>query len=229
MKLVQIAIAVSLLASCKDRPREPSPSSGSSPSSGTAPAAPASGVPASGAPPAAPTPDICRNSYITLDRATCPTPEARQSLGEAKKAIGRIVETIGKIGGTDLRQLQAMCAQMFLAIESDAAKLKCEIPIDASQRKEIMTLLDAWYGQRTPVAPTGDATSDAVIARIAAIRDAACECRDPACLDRVDKQLVSIGPLPATAPDAARALGRKLLEDAGRCASRVRTLGDPPR
>ena len=77
--------------------------------------------------------------------------------------------------------------------------------------------------------PTGDAASDAVIARIVAVRDAACECKDAACLDRVDQQLVAIGTLPATAPDAARTLGSKLLEDAGRCAARVRALGEPPR
>jgi hypothetical protein len=68
-----------------------------------------------------------------------------------------------------------------------------------------------------------------VIARIVAVRDAACECKDAACLDRLDAKLGAIGTLPATAPDAARTLGSKLLEDAGRCASRVRALSDPPR
>jgi hypothetical protein len=228
MKLVQIVAAVSLLASCKDRPREPPSSSVSGPGSSTAPADPVSSTGATAATAAAPTPDICRSSFIALDQATCPTPEARQSLAEAKKTLGRIVETISKVGGSELRQFQAMCAQMFLAIESDAAKLSCKVPIDARQRKELTALLDAWYGQRTSIAPTGDAPSDAVIARIAAVRDAACECRDAACLDRVDKQLVSIEPLPATAPDSARTLGKKLLEDAGRCASRVRTLSEPP-
>jgi hypothetical protein len=58
----------------------------------------------------------------------------------------------------------------------------------------------------------------------ASMRDAACECRDAACLDRVDKQLVAIGTLPC-----GTCLGIKLLEDAGRCASRVRMLGAPRR
>lgn len=221
MKLVLIA-AVSLLASCKDKPREPSPAPG--PASGAPQAAAASGAAAE-----ASTPDLCRSSLAAIDQSVCPAPEVRQNLLKAKKALHGIVETIGKIGGADRRDLQVMCAQLLLATERDAAKLSCTIAIDARQRQEITTLLDAWYGQRTPVVPTGDAASDAVIARFVAMRDAACECRDAACLDRVNQQLGAIGTLPPTAPDAARALGIKLLEDAGRCASRVRALGEPPR
>jgi len=59
------------------------------------------------------------------------------------------------------------------------------------------------------------------------VRDATCECRDAACLERVDKQLVAIGTMPETAPQTARTLGSKLLEDAARCANRVRTVTDP--
>ena len=223
MKLAVIA-AVGLLASCKDKPREPPPAPGPGPGSGAPQGAPAPGAAAEAA-----APDLCRSSLAALDQATCKAPGDRQSLVNAKQAIGGVVETIGKASGTDPRQFQVMCAQMLLAIERDAAKLSCAVPIDARQRKEITALLDAWYGQRTPVVPTGDAAADAVIARIVAVRDAACECRDAACLDRVDQQLVAIGAMPATAPDAARTLGSKLLEDAGRCASRVRTLGEPPR
>jgi hypothetical protein len=227
MKLVLIA-AVSLLASCKDKPRESSPVQGSSsgPSPGASPASPAP-APSAAADPAVP--DICKASLASLDGTSCTAPEIRQNLFDAKKAISGVVETIGKIGSADPRQFQVMCAQMLLAIERDVAKLKCAVAIDPRQRAEITAFLDAWYGQRTPVVPTGDSASDAMIARIVAVRDAACQCRDAACLDRVDKQLAEIGDLPATATPAARTLGSKLLEDAGRCASRVRTLGDSPR
>jgi hypothetical protein len=218
MKLTLIA-AAALLASCKGKPREaPAPGPGSG-----APAS-AAGAGVAAEPPA---PDLCRSSTAAVDQATCKTPEARQQLLDAKQAIDRIAEASFKVGGADHRQLQVMCAQVLLAIEQDAAKLSCTVAIDARQRKEITALLDAWYAQRTPVAPTGDAASDAVIARIAAVRDAACACRDAACLDRVDQQLVSIGAMPQAAPASARTLGSKLLEDAGRCASRVRTLGAP--
>lgn len=223
MKLVLIA-AVSLLVSCKDKPREPSPG----PGSGVSPVQPALApdAAAAAAEKPAPTPDICRISLTAIEQATCKTPQARQGLLEAKKSIDRLVETIGKVGGGDRREFQVMCAQMVLAIEQDAAKLGCTVAMDARRRTEITALLDAWYGQRTPVVPTGDAAADAVIARIAAVRDAACACRDAACLDRLDKQLAEVGTLPAAAPAAARTLGSKLLEDAGRCASRVRTLSD---
>ncbi|HWO17591.1 MAG TPA: hypothetical protein VNO30_02405 [Kofleriaceae bacterium] len=236
MKLVVVA-ALSLLASCKDRPRESpqqpassqqqAPLAPAQPAGAGAPAGPAGG--AAAAPPAQNVPDICRLGLDALDNATCTKPEARGSLVDARKAIAHTSETVGKIAEADPRQLQVMCAQMLLAIERDAATLSCTLAIDARRRKEITTLLDAWFGQRTKVTPTGDAAADAVIARIAAVRDAACECRDVACLDRVDKQLVEIAAMPQAAPEAARALGVRLLEDASRCASRVRTFGDQSR
>jgi hypothetical protein len=67
-----------------------------------------------------------------------------------------------------------------------------------------------------------------VIVKIAAMRDATCECKTGACLNEVDKQLLAIGTMPDAAPQTARTLASKLLEDAGRCANRVRTITDPP-
>ena len=249
MKRVAIA-AVLLLAGftgctgCTGSKDKPPPAAGQGPGQGPASGAP-SGAPSGGTssapspvptpPPgaaaaaASPVPDICRTSLVVLDQSTCTTPDARQRLLEPRKAISGLIEALSKVSATDPRQTQVMCAQMLLAIEQDAAKLGCAVAIDAPRRKEITGLLDAWYGQRTPATPTGDAAADAVIARIVAMRDAACDCRDAACLDRVDRQLVGIGQLPASAPPAARTLAGKLLDDAGRCAVRVRTMGEPPR
>src|SRR5262249_25497914 len=150
---------------------------------------PGSGAAAAQAGAEATAPDVCRSSVAAVERATCAAPEGQQKLVEAKKALGGIVDTIGKMGGGDARQLQVMCAQMLRGIQDDAGKLGWKVEVDPGQRKEIDALIDAWYGQRTPVAPTGDAAADAVIAKIAAVRDAACACRDAACLDRVDGQL----------------------------------------
>lgn len=172
-------------------------------------------------------PDFCRAGLEMIDQAACKTPDDKQRLVEPRKAIGGLVDALSKMGAADPRQTQVMCAQMLLAIEHDAAKLGCAVAIDASQRQQMTALLDAWYGQRTKVEPTGDAAADAVIARIAAVRDAACECRDAACLDRVDPQLVAIGAMPASAPPAARTLAGKLLDDAARCAARARTPAPP--
>lgn len=177
---------------------------------------------------AAPPPDICMRGLAVLERAACPTPEVQKNLLDAKQAIDHLVETSGKVGaGTDPRQFQVLCAQMLLALERDAAKLRCKIEISEAQRREITELLDAWYGQRTPVTPTGDAASDAVIAKIAGVRDAACACTDGACLDRLNPQLGGVGTLSPNAPAAARTLGSQLLADAARCATRVRTFSPP--
>lgn len=241
MKLALIA-AVAMLTSCKDSARAPSstPSPGSgapaaTPPGGTgagtpapSPAAPGT-APAAPTAPAVPTTDACWIGLAALDGATCRTTDALKSLMGTRKSIDSVVETLRKIGGADPRQFQVLCAQMLLAIEQDATKLGCTVPIEATQRRDLQALLEAWYGQRTPVVPTGDAAADAVIARIAAVRDAACACKDAACLDGLNAQLAGVGTMPAAAPDAARKLGSKLLEDAGRCASRVRTMGAAPR
>lgn len=218
---IGLIACIGLLATCKDRPREQPAMAGSS--AAIAPAAP------DAAPSAAPGVDICGIGRSAIANATCPTPGVRDNLLRAKKSLDGIVDMIGQAGAVDPRKFQVMCAQLLLAIERDAAQVKCTLAIDASQRAAIAKLLDEWYAQRTPVVPTGDAAADAVISRIVAVRDAACECRDAACLDRVDRQLVTIGTMPATAPQAARDLGGKLLDDAARCATRVRTLTDPQR
>lgn len=171
--------------------------------------------------------DVCKIAQATLDKATCPTPELRSDLMKAKKSLDGVVQTVGQVGA-DPMQFQVLCAQMLLAIERDAKKINCAVAIDDAQRTEIMALLDTWFARRTPVEKTGDAAADAVIDKIAAVRDATCACKTGACLNEVDKQLSAVGTMPQTAPDAARTLGSKLLEDAARCANRVRTITDPP-
>lgn len=205
------------LVACKDDKPAPAPT----PASGSAPVA----VVADAAPP--PVLDVCKIAQATLDKATCPTPELRNDLMKAKKSLDGVVQAVGQVG-SDPMQFQVLCAQMLLAIERDAKKINCAVAIDDGQRTEIMALLDTWFARRTPVEKTGDAAADAVIDKIAAVRDATCACKTGACLNEVDKQLSAVGTMPASAPDAARTLGSKLLEDAARCANRVRTITDPP-
>lgn len=209
------AIVLVVLLACKgDKPREQSPA----PASGSAPVVVVD---------AATIPTLCMLGATAVDNATCPTPEVRANLAKAKKSLDGVVQTVGQ-AAADPEQFQVMCAQLVLAIERDAKKAGCTLAITDAQRKDMMAVLDTWFARRTPVTQTGDAAADAVIAKIAAVRDATCECKDGACLERVDKQLVSIGTMPAGAPQAARDLGTKLLADAARCASRVRTVTDPP-
>jgi hypothetical protein len=173
-------------------------------------------------------PEICKHGAAAIDNATCPSPEVRASLMQAKKSLDGVVQTVGQTAA-DPVQFQVMCAQLFLAIERDAKKLGCTLAIDDARRADMMTTLDGWYARRTPVEKTGHAAADAVIAKIAAVRDATCECKLGTCLDEVDKLLGTVGTMPADAPDAARTLGSKLLEDAARCANRVRAITDPPK
>jgi hypothetical protein len=172
-------------------------------------------------------PEICRHGAAAIDNATCPSPDVRASLMQAKKSLDGVVQTVGQTA-VDPMQFQVLCAQLVLAIERDAKKLGCTLAIEPAHRTEMTSTLDTWYARRTPVENTGHAAADAVIAKIAAVRDATCECKLGSCLAEVDKQLVAVGTMPADAPEAARKLGSKLLEDAARCANRVRTITDPP-
>ena len=212
------AVVVLALIACKSDKPAPAPAPGSAPAVAVADAA----APDAGGL------DICKLGTTALDTATCPTPEVRAQLAQAKKSLDGVVNTVGQTS-VDAAQFQIMCAQLLIAIERDAKKLGCTLSIEEARRAEIMTALDAWYARRTPVEKTGHAEADAVIAKLAAIRDATCACKLGSCLAEVDKQLVAVGTMPAAAPPAARTLGSKLLEDAARCASRVRLITDPPK
>lgn len=171
--------------------------------------------------------DACRVSKAALDTATCEQAELQTQLMTAKKSIDGIIDALGQIGAGNPQQFQVACAELLVAIERDATKAKCVLGMDPAQRAQIVELLEKWYAQRVQVTPTGDAASDAFIAKLAAVRDATCACTDAACLDRVDKQLAAVGQPPGNLVAAARDVGGKLLEDSQRCAKRVRTLTDP--
>src|SRR5258705_6115 len=203
MKFVAL-VAVILGLSCRDRQPEVAAAG-----SGAAPSSPASAD-------AAVALDACGIGLRALDVVKCPD-EALAQVKRAKQQLAGVVGMMGSGGLGGSEQQQIACAQMVLAFERDAAKLHCTIPIAAGDRAKLVAMLDAFYARRTPVTPTGDGEADAVIARIVAVRDAVCACRDPACLDRVEGRLDAIGTFAATAPQNARDLGAKLLDDIGRC------------
>jgi len=179
--------------------------------------------PGSAAPPGTMAPlDICNIGLGALDKTTCDAPDSANNLQRVQQAFRGILDTIQNTQPPDPRPLQMMCAQVFLAMQRDVEKLHCTTGITGDQHAAIAAALEAWYAQRTPVSPTGDQASDAVIAKIAAVRDHMCACTDMACLERVDKELDTLGSLPANAPAQATQLGRALLEDVGRCESKIR-------
>lgn len=213
---MKAALVLVLLLGCKSDKPAPAPA----PASGTAPAP----APPDAAAPAAP--DTCKLGAAAIDGATCPTPEIRAALLKMKTSLDGVVSTVGQ-AAADPQQFAVMCAQLLLAIERDAKKQGCTLALADAQRGELVKTLEAWYARRTTVTPTGDAAADAVIAKLAAVRDATCECKTGACLEALTPKLAGVGEMPASAPQAARDLGSALLSDASRCATRVRTLLDP--
>lgn len=210
MKLATLAALIVTFAACKSGDHaEPRPGAAAQPGSAAAPAAT--------------TPlDLCGIGLAALDKATCDVPDDVKRLQSAKQTLHGIIDTIHQTRPPDPRPLQMMCAQLFKAMQRDIAKLHCAIGLTSDQHAAIEAALDAWYAQRTPVKPTGDPASDAVIAKVAAVRDHMCACTDMACLERVDKELDTMGSLPATAPAPAKELGSALLDDVGRCESKIR-------
>ena len=164
--------------------------------------------------------DICDLGTHALDRVTCAGPG--MDVAKAKRTFVGFVDAVRKASQADAHQFQIMCAQMLTALEKDVAKAGCKIDMAAADRASVAGVLDAYYAERTKVAPTGDATTDAVLKRAAEVRDAMCSCATMDCLEIVDKQLDSIGALPATATQAARDLGGKVIDDIGRCEARIR-------
>ena len=171
--------------------------------------------------------DACSVARAALAGAKCEKPDDQTGLQQAKRALDGIVDTVGQIGAGNPQQFHAACAQLLLALERDTKRTTCTLAFTPAQRSELVQMLESWYAQRTPVEPTGDAAADAFVAKLASVRDATCKCEKAACLDELTAQLQSVGALPPNAPEAARTLASKLLEDAARCAARVRTLTDP--
>jgi hypothetical protein len=205
-----IVIALALVA-CKGDEKKP---------------APAPAPIASGSAPAAASAPVCEIGRAAVANATCTKPEAHASLQAAGKSFDGIIKTVTQ-ASADPAQLDVMCAQLVLAIERDARKSECTLKLDVAQRRQVGEVIDHWYGQRTPITRTGDMAADAVIDRIGEVRDATCACKTQTCLDAVDQLLVKVPKMSDTAPKEARDLGGKLIEDATRCANRVRTIDDP--
>ena len=217
MKSLALVLA---LAACQGKS---SPSPAPAPT-GSAPAAAAPTGSAPGTPPplTRTTAEVCQASLGVLDRATCPGNDA--GLRTAKTSLEGIVNTMTKVGDADPHTYDIMCARLLLALERDvsAGSSGCTLPIDAELRARIQRTLDAYFNQHTEVTKTGDAASDGAIAKLAAIRDAACECRTSACIDKLDAKMNDMPSLPPTAPQAAKDLAGKVLDDAARCAQRAR-------
>jgi XTP/dITP diphosphohydrolase len=207
---------VAALAACQGRKGEPP-----SPPPQTAPA-PATATP-SPAPPAPAPPDLCAAGTRIFDHATCASAQGMKILDQAKRTLRGTLDLTTKAANTDPHALQIVCAQLIQALSRDAAAQGCTIELAAADQHQLEALMSAYYAQRTPVTNTGDAAADAVVAKIVAVRDAMCACEDMKCVTQVDKTIDSIGTFGSNAPQAARDLGGKLLDDVSRCEARLNT------
>lgn len=170
--------------------------------------------------PLTPVVDICDLGTRALERVTCAS--AGGAIQKARKTFVGFVDAIRKATQADARQFQIMCAQMLTALEKDATAAGCKLDLQPADRSALKTVLDAYYAERAKVEPTGDAASDAVIKRAVDVREAMCSCSTMMCLEIVDKQLDTIGALPDKAPQSARDLGSRVIDDIGRCETRIR-------
>jgi hypothetical protein len=242
MKSLALALAASslalaacclALAACQSKSSSPQPTPapsaataapGSAAASAAGSAAAGSAATAPAAPAGAHVAELCQASLGVLDRASCPANDA--GLRAAKTSLTGIINTMTQVGNADPTSYDITCARMLLALERDvgggSGSAACALPIDAELRGKMQRTLDAYYNRRTDVTKTGDAASDDAIGKLAALRDAACDCRTSACIDALDAKLTQVPPLTATAPQAAKDLAGKLLDDSARCAERAR-------
>lgn len=175
--------------------------------------------------PAATVPDICQIAITALDGTTCAAAEVKTGIALARTGIRGIIDKVSQ--RADAKQIAATCGQLLLALERDVKRAGCALAIGSADRARIDGVMTEFYAQRTAVVATNHPASDAFIAKLAAVRDATCACRDgdASCLDGLTPRLRECGELPADAPQPARTLAGKLLEDASRCAARVRAKG----
>ena len=180
-------------------------------------------------PPAPAATDLCAAGTRIFDHATCATPQGMKVLEQAKRTLSGTLDLTTKAANTDPHALQIVCAQLIQALSRDAAAHGCTIELAAADKQQIDVLMTAYYAQRTPVTKTGDTAADAVVAKVVAVRDAMCACEDLTCVAKVDKTIDSIGTFGSNAPQAARDLGGKLLDDVSRCEARLNTPAPQPK
>jgi len=219
--LATLALAISFAAcqGSKHEPPSPPPQTAPAPTSATP-------SPPPPAPPPAP-PDICAAGTRIFDHATCTSAQGMKVLEQAKRTLNGTLDLTKKAASADPHALQIVCAQLIQALSRDAAAQGCKIDLAEADQQQIDVLMAAYYAQRTAVTPSGDSAADAVIGKIVAVRDAMCACEDMKCVAKVDETIDTIGTFGSNAPQAARELGGKLLDDVSRCEARLNTPAAP--
>ncbi len=186
----------------------------------------ACGSPASRAPRAEAKPQNITDPLVYCDLAVRMIDE----LAACTKAPAGSFETLRqsmhteRTGGPVLaRKSGAYCAQGMELLLLDPERPKCTFTV-APRIAEITAFLDAYYAERTPVTPTGDARRDRALQQLAKHRDEVCACADHACASRVVDAFLagSIEPVGGSAPEPVLELADRLLDEVSRCTSELR-------
>jgi len=117
----------------------------------------------------------------------------------------------------------AMCATFVEGVLTEPDVRSCKFSF-RDRRAELASFLDGYYAERVKLEPTGHAGADAVLAAVAAHRDAVCACAEEACVRAQDKRDTGwdAAPLPKDAPTKARDLAGLMIDDIAKCTSDAR-------
>lgn len=223
--LVAVVVAIGLVLGCQSSSSSPSATpSGSGVASGSAAAKPRdastpAASPGTGFP-------SCDLGVRVTDKLKCDKIGA-QDLAMTLKAF-RAVASAAAQTQAEPGKVDATCMQMLAALDHSVVKQGCTLELTAEEREKLKRDLDAYFAQRTPVTATGNAEVDAVVTRAAALRDKMCACDTMACAAGVDAQLDTIGHLPKDVTPAASTLANRVVDDIGRCESRIKLATDSP-
>ncbi len=118
------------------------------------------------------------------------------------------------------RRVAAQCANMVDGMMRAKQPLDCPLDVTDDERAELAAFLASWYGERTAPAASGSAAVDAVLAKLAGQRDAACACKDIACARQAEASVVDLA-LPADASPVANDTKVKILDEVARCKQKL--------
>jgi hypothetical protein len=124
------------------------------------------------------------------------------------------------------RAVAAKCAVMLDSMMRVHQPKNCPLDVTDDERRELVTFLTAWYGERTPAPKTDNRDLDATLGKVVAQRDAACACKTSNCArDAITALTTALGALPAESK-AANEAAAKMSDEATRC-KQMLTYGAP--
>ena len=120
------------------------------------------------------------------------------------------------------RHVAAQCAVMLDGMMRAAQPKNCPLDVTDGERRELAAFLTAWYGERTAAPTTGNAAADAAVAKLASQRDAACACKDVACVRATNTGLdAELAALSTDTAKPAHDAAAKMIDEVARCRQRL--------